>query len=180
MQLYTQRDDHRIAWFTALAITIHIAESALPSPLLGVKPGLANVITIAVLMRFGWRMAVWVSLLRVVAGSLLMGTFLSPTFMLSFSGAVASTLVLILLSQLPAGWRCSAVGYSVTSALCHMWVQFWVAYSLFIHHAGLFHLLPLLLTAALLFGMVSGVIANHLLQNLQRMEDKDLSNSVQV
>jgi hypothetical protein len=27
------------------------------------------------------------------------------------------------------------------------------------------------LTAALLFGMVSGVIANHLLQNLQRMEE---------
>lgn len=166
MQLYTQRDDHRIAWFTALAITIHIAESALPSPLPGVKPGLANVITIAVLMRFGWRMAVWVSLLRVVAGSLLIGTFLSPTFMLSFSGALASTVILSLLSQLPTRWQCSAMGYSVASALCHMLAQFWVAYSLFIHHAGLFHLLPLLLTAALVFGTVSGIIANHLVQLL--------------
>ena len=42
----TTRQDHRIAWLTALAITIHIAESALPSPLPGIKPGLANVVTI--------------------------------------------------------------------------------------------------------------------------------------
>jgi heptaprenyl diphosphate synthase len=166
MQLQTQREDHRIAWFTALAITIHIAESALPSPLLGVKPGLANVITIAVLVRFGWQMAVWVSLLRVIAGGLLMGTFLSPTFILSFSGAIASISILGLLSVLPRHWQCSAMGYSIASALCHILGQFWVAYFLFIHHQGLFHLLPILLTSALLFGMVSGIVAIRLLEIL--------------
>ncbi|MDQ3796483.1 MAG: Gx transporter family protein, partial [Pseudomonadota bacterium] len=90
MRIQTTRDDYRIAWLAALAITIHIAESALPSPLPGVKPGLANVITVITLLTFGWRAAVWVSLLRVLAGSLLIGSFLTPTFMLSFSGAAAS------------------------------------------------------------------------------------------
>jgi heptaprenyl diphosphate synthase len=160
----TTRDDHRIAWLTALAITIHIAESALPSPLPGVKPGLANVITIVTLILFGWRMAVWVNLLRVLAGSLLIGTFLSPTFMLSLSGALASSIILILLSKLP-GRGCSAIGYSVAAAMAHTIAQFWVAYWLFIQHQGLFYLLPFFMTAAFLFGIVSGVITLAILSN---------------
>ena len=83
----TTRQDHRIAWLTALAITIHIAESALPSPLPGIKPGLANVVTIVALVQYGWGTAAWVALLRVLIGSLLIGTFLSPTFLLSLAGA---------------------------------------------------------------------------------------------
>jgi len=160
----TTRDDHRIAWLAALAITIHIAESALPSPLPGVKPGLANVITIVTLILFGWRMAIWVNLLRVLAGSLLMGTFLSPTFMLSLSGALASSIVLILLSQLP-GRGCSAIGYSIAAAMTHTMAQFWLAYWLFIQHKGLFYLLPFFMTAAFLFGIISGVITLAILSN---------------
>lgn len=163
--IQTTRDDHRIAWLTALAITIHIAESALPSPLPGVKPGLANVITIAALILFGWRIAAWVNLLRVLAGSLLIGTFLSPTFILSLSGALASTVTLILLSKLP-GQGCSPIGYSIASAMAHMMAQFWVAYWLFIQHDGLFYLLPILMTAALGFGIVSGIIAIAILKKL--------------
>jgi heptaprenyl diphosphate synthase len=165
MLIQTTRDDHRIAWLTALAITIHIAESALPTPLPGVKPGLANVITIAVLIRFGWQLAAWVTLLRVVAGSLLIGTFLSPTFILSLSGALASTVILGLLNTLP-GQGCSALGYSIASAMTHTMAQFWVAYWLFIQHDGLFHLLPLLMTAALVFGIISGTIARAMLEKL--------------
>jgi len=165
LKIQTTRDDHRIAWFTALAITIHIIESSLPSPLPGIKPGLANVITIAVLILFGWRMAVWVNLLRVLTASLLIGTFLSPTFILSLSGALASTVVLIILSQLP-GKGCGPIGYSVAAAMTHIITQFWVAYWLFVQHDGLFYLLPLLMTAALIFGIVSGVIVTIMLRKL--------------
>ncbi|RKZ63501.1 MAG: heptaprenyl diphosphate synthase [Candidatus Parabeggiatoa sp. nov. 3] len=174
MLIQTTRDDHRIAWFTALAITIHIAESALPSLLPGVKPGLANVITIAVLMLFGWRMAAYVSLLRVLAGSLLIGTFLSPTFILSLSGALASIATLALLSQLP-GQGCGPLGYSIAASMTHTLAQFWVAYWLFIQHEGLFYLLPILMTAALLFGIVNGLIVfamlNTQLQGLVIIKD---------
>ena len=61
VSINTTHADHRIAWLAALAITIHIVESALPSPLPGVKPGLANVVTIVVLWRYGWAAAAWVS-----------------------------------------------------------------------------------------------------------------------
>ena len=164
-QVQTTRDDHRIAWLTALAITIHIIESALPSPLPGIKPGLANVITIVVLVLFGWRLAAWVNLLRVFAASLLIGTFLSPTFILSLSGALASTIMLSALSKLP-GRGCSPLGYGIASALSHIMAQFWVAYWLFIQHDGLFYLLPLLITAAFVFGIISGMIAFVILRKI--------------
>jgi len=160
------RDDQRIAWFSALAITIHIAESALPSPLPGVKPGLANIVTVLVLIKFGWQSAAWVNLLRVLAGSLLIGTFLSPTFILSLGGALASTSVLILLANLPQ-IPCSAFGYSIASAMAHTMMQFWLAYWLFISHDALFYLLPILMTFALIFGIINGLIALAVLKKLR-------------
>lgn len=162
MQLTTTREDHRIAWLTALAVAIHMLEAALPSPLPGIKPGLANVIVIVVLLRFGWGTAAWVSLLRVLVSGLLLGTFLSPTFLLSLGGAAAS--VLVLWPAARAGVF-GPVGCSVLAALAHMSGQFALAYQLFIPHPGLLHLLPILLTVALLFGITSGILARILLQN---------------
>ena len=165
----SSKKDHIIAWLTALAITIHIAESALPTPLPGVKPGLANVVTLVALLLWGWRVAVWISLLRVLIGSLLIGTFLTPTFFLSFSGACCSLIALALVQtwsrKVPA-IAAGPVGYSVVAAMMHMLGQFLAAYWLFIPHKALFHLLPVLMTLALIFGMVSGVIAARVVTNL--------------
>lgn len=165
--IQTTREDYRIAWLAALAITIHIAESALPSPVPGAKPGLANVVTIVCLCLYGWNSAAWVSLLRVLVGSLMLGTFLSPTFALSLSGAVASLVVLWLASKLP-GRGFSPVGYSLLAAMAHMAAQFGVAYALFIPHQGLFHLLPVLLTIAVIFGLTSGIIAKHVIDRIEK------------
>lgn len=165
MQLTTTREDHRIAWLTALAVAIHLVEAALPSPLPGVKPGLANVIVIVVLMLFGWGTAAWVSLLRVLVSGLLLGTFLSPTFALSLGGALCSVAMLWLATRGPRG-RFGPVGYSVLAALAHMAGQFAIAYALFIPHPGLLHLLPALLSLALLFGLIGGIIARIMLDAL--------------
>jgi len=167
--IQTTRDDHLIAWFTALAITIHIAESALPSPLPGVKPGLANVVTLIVLCRYGWRMAVWVALLRVLIGSVLLGTFLSPTFFLSLSGALASVVALGLgwaVSRAVPGWALGPLGFGLLAALAHMTGQFWAAYALFIPHPALLHLFPVLMTLAAVLGIVSGVLTRSVLARL--------------
>jgi heptaprenyl diphosphate synthase len=160
-----RRDDRLIAGFAALAIAIHILEAAFPSPLPGVKPGLANVVTVVVLLRYGWYTAAWVAALRVLAGSLLVGTFLSPTFIMSASGALAALLVMWLAQALAGRWL-GALGYSVCAALAHMATQLLVAWQLFIPHPALLNLAPFLLTAALVFGIVSGVIAATVLAKL--------------
>ncbi len=166
LTIQTTREDHRIAWLTALAISIHILESALPSPFPGVKPGLANVVTVVCLMLYGWNTAAWVSLLRVLVGSLFIGTFLTPTFALSLSGAIASITVLWIASRI-AGNHISAIGFSLLAAMAHMSAQFLTAYLLFIPHEGLFHLLPILLTVAIIFGLISGIIANRVIKQIQ-------------
>lgn len=167
--IQTTRNDHLIAWLAALAITIHILESGLPSPVPGVKPGLANVITIIVLCQYGWNSAAWVAILRVLVGSLVIGTFMSPTFVLSLSGALGSLIILGVangLSRYLPYWAVGAIGYSLLAAMAHMGAQFLAAYILFIPHNALFNLLPVLMTFAVIFGVVSGVIANTVLKRI--------------
>jgi len=161
--LRADREDLRIAYLAALAIAIHVAEAALPSPIPGIKPGLANVVTVAVLLRYGWRTAAWVALLRSLAGSLLVGTFLAPTFFLSFSGAMAAVTALRVLQCLPG---IGPVGLSVPAAMAHLAGQFLVAWLLFIPHPGLLAVLPPLMTAALVTGTVNGIIAAMMLHRL--------------
>lgn len=161
----------------ALAITIHVLESALPTPVPGIKPGLANVITLAAMLLWGWRVAAWISLLRVLVGSLFIGTFLTPTFLLSLSGACCSLMVLgvaYISSVKFTAFAPTAVGYGVLAAMAHMLGQFLAAYWLFIPHKALFHLLPVLMTAALIFGLLSGVITARLVSNLLS-RDKSVS-----
>ena len=53
----------------------------------------------------------------------------------------------------------SAIGYSVLASLAHMTGQFTLAWILFIPNTAIWRLFPVLLTAALLFGIISGIIA---------------------
>ena len=164
--LRSTREDHLIAALATLAIAIHVAESALPMPLPGAKPGLANVIVIVALLRYGWKTAAWVSMLRVLAGSIVIGTFLSPSFMLSLSGAVAAIAAVGLVWALrPAAL--GPIGYSVIAALAHMAAQFHVAWLLFIPHPALFGLLPILMTLALIFGLTSDIIVQAALTRMK-------------
>ena len=103
-QIQTTEDDHRIAKLAAIAIVLHMVEAVIPSPLPGVKPGIANIVTLYVLYQYGFATAAWVSILRVFASSLLLGQFLSPTFILSLSGALCSLTVMMMAIRLPTKW----------------------------------------------------------------------------
>lgn len=165
--------DRRIAGLAAVAIAIHVLEAGFPSPVPGIKPGLANVVTLIALLRHGVACAAWVAGLRVLVGSLLVGSFLTPTFWLSATGALCA------FAALATAWaigralpplRLSALGLSVIAAVAHMSGQFLAAWQLFLPHDGLLMLLPVLLGAALVFGLVSGFIALRVLAAMQRLE----------
>ncbi len=149
-------EDHQIAKMAALAIGLSLAEAAIPSPLPGIKPGLANIMTLLVLQRYGLNAAIWVSLLRVVAGSLILGTFLSPSFALSFGGALASLAALSLARHLPGAWF-GPVSLSILASFAHIGGQLAIVYLWLIPHAGVAYLVPVFGAAALLFGTVNGV-----------------------
>jgi heptaprenyl diphosphate synthase len=164
-------EDRRIARLAALAVMIHVAESVLPSPLPGIKPGLANIITLLVLFDFGLRTAAWVSLLRVLVSSLILGTFLSPTFLLSLSGALASLLALAAGRSLPG---IGPVGLAVLAALAHMAGQLGMAWLVFLPHPALWKLAPVFMGMALVFGVVSGIIAHTVMQQLNQDRESSM------
>jgi uncharacterized membrane protein len=154
--------DHHIARMAALALGLSMLDAAIPSPLPGVKPGLANIVTLIVLARYGWRTAAWVSLLRVFTGSLLLGNFLAPGFFLSLGGALCSLLALSAGRHLPAHWF-GPVTHSILAAFAHIAGQLLVVYLWLIPHTGIAYLIPVFAIAALLFGTVNGLIAAHFL-----------------
>lgn len=164
--------DRQFALYAALAVSIHLVEAGLPSPVPGIKPGLANVVTLVVLLRHGLAAAAWVTLLRVVAGSLLLGTFLGPTFMLSFAGA-SGALGALAIAHRTVPRFLGPVGYAVPAAMCHIAAQLAVARWLFIPHPGLWKLAPVLLGFATLTGIATGIITAAILARLIARQDAD-------
>jgi len=158
-------DDVRIARLAAAAIVLSVAEAAIPLPLPGVKPGLANIVILIVLLRWGWRDAVWVALLRVFAGSLLLGQFLAPGFFLSLAGSVASLAVLGVAVHLPRRWF-GTVSLSLFAAFAHIGGQLVLARLWLVPHDGVFYLVPVFALAATVFGLVNGLVAGRLMREI--------------
>ena len=169
IELSTTAEDHRIAQLAAAAIGLSLIDAAIPLPLPGVKPGLANIVTLIVLARYGWVAAAWVSGLRVIAGGLLLGQFLSPGFFMSLTGALLSLLVLGVAARLPRRWF-GPVSWSILAAFAHIGGQLLLARLWLIPHNGLFYLVPLFSVAALAFGIINGLIAARLLAELAASE----------
>lgn len=161
-QLTVTAEDRRVAWLATAAVGLSLVDAAIPSPLPGVKPGLANIVTLVVLARYGWGTAVWVSALRVLAGSLLLGFFLAPGFFLSLTGTTLSLLTLGLARHLPARWF-GPVSLSILAAFAHIGGQLLLARVWLIPHDGVFLLTPVFAAAALVFGTINGLIAAKLL-----------------
>lgn len=162
IELPVTADDRRIARLAALAIGLSVAEAAIPTPVPGVKPGLANIVILLVLLQYGWRAAAWVSALRVLAGGLLMGSLFAPGFWLSAAGAGASLAMLALARTLPRR-HFGPVSLSVLAAFGHLGGQLALAAAWLLPTAAVVKLLPIFAAAALLFGSVNGIIvARHL------------------
>jgi heptaprenyl diphosphate synthase len=162
IELPVNADDRRIARLAALAVGLSLAEAALPSPLPGIKPGLANIVILLVLLQHGWRAAAWVSALRVLAAGLLFGSLFSPGFWLSAAGALASLAVLALARHLPAR-HVGPLGLSVLAAFGHIGGQLALAGGWLLPADALRYLLPAFAAAALIFGSVNGLIVARVL-----------------
>ena len=171
IKLTTTPDDHRIAQLAAAAIGLSLIDAAIPLPLPGIKPGLANIVTLIVLSRYGWVAAAWVSGLRVFAGSLLLGYFLSPGFFMSLTGALFSLLMLAMAMRLPRRYF-GPVSWSILAAFAHIGGQLLLARLWLIPHDGLFLQLPFFAVAALGFGIINGLIAARLLEELPATESE--------
>ena len=151
----------RLSMLVACASVLQVAESLLPHPVPGIRLGLANIITVIAMVYIGPGSAIELAVLRTLVSSMVLGTFLTPTFVLSFSGGVVSALVMVLLYWLSGRGPFSfgLIGISVGGAVSHIATQVALVYVLFIRSSGVLWLWPWLVLSAVVTGVLTGVIA---------------------
>jgi len=155
--------DHQLAKLSAIAVALSLVEFFFPSPIPGVKPGIANIIILYTIFKFDLKMAIWVSIIRVFVTSIVLGSFLSPTFFLSLSGALFSLLSLIIFKNLSPKYF-SLISFSLIASLAHIIGQFVIVRLWIIPHNGIFYLLPIFIVSAFIFGLGTALVTNKLLQ----------------
>jgi len=173
------RNIHKTALLVALACALQISESLIPHPLPGLRLGLANAVTLIALVTMGWRYALEITVLRVLLSSFIMGTFMSPAFILSFFAGVTSAMVtgfFYWLSRFCGRYRLSIVGISVLGALAHNLVQFYLAYFLLVKHPGIFVFLPWLCMGAVVTGWLTGMVAGQVYLKIKERQESGLNN----
>lgn len=152
---------------TGLALGLHVFEAMIPMPtdlmIPGVKLGLANIVTLYVIMNFGTKDGIVISILRTLLGSIMSGTFMTVTFYFSFAGGVMSAIVMGLLYKY--GSRTfSMMGISLMGALTHNLAQLAVA-AMMIEQSLILIYLPVMLFAALptgaFVGLITGKVNKH-------------------
>lgn len=166
------RDRLRIAILVALAIGLHGLERMFPTPLPWLRFGFANIITLTIIVFYGLRAGLMLTLIRVLVVSLLVGTFLGPGFLLSLSGGITSTLAMgvsyVLMRKL-----LSPLGLSLIGAFTHNLTQLAVAYLLFVRRIEvILYISPVVLGVGVFTGMINGIASGMLIRGIRDEVDK--------
>lgn len=153
-----------LGMFTALGLVLGWLESLVPIyPVVpGMKIGLANLVTLLVLYRFGWKEAGCVNLLRVGLSSLLFGNF--SLFIYSLSGAGLSLFIMIFLKKTD---KFSVTGVSVAGGVMHNVGQLIMAVIL-METAVIAYYLPVLLVSGVISGLLIGLAGAFLHRHLPK------------
>ena len=151
------------AVLVALASGLQVLESFFPHPVPGVRLGLANIITMIALVRIGARAAIEISVLRVFISAMFTGTIFTPAFFIGLSGAVCSSVLMVLFykATIEKGFKIlSLTGISVLGAAAHNAAQLGVVYFVFIKSTAVLSFAPVLGISAVAAGIVTGAVAS--------------------
>lgn len=138
---------------TAIALTIHVLEAQIPMPFAGIKPGLANIVTVFTVFLLGSKDGAAVLGCRIFLGSVF-GSFSSIIY--SAAGGACAILVTIFLRKVLTHkqlWVAGALG-----AVAHSVGQM-VAAMLITATPSLFLYLPMMIAVSILSGIFTGLCA---------------------
>lgn len=154
-----------MALLTAVSLTVWVLEAQIPMPVPvpGVKPGLANVVTLAAMALLGRKEAGLILLVRIVLGSLFAGSFSAILF--SLAGGLLAWAVMALTLGLFEEKRLWVV--SVFGALAHNAGQLLAAAAV-TKTAGIFWYAPPLVAAAVITGVFTGIAAVYLVKAVKK------------
>ena len=152
--------------FVGLALAINLAEAQLPPILPGVKPGLANAVSLVALVLLGWKEALAVTVLRITLASIFSGNLLIMAC--SVTGGLMSTTLMILLYQ-KKRQSLSLPVISVAGAITHNIGQLLVI-AIIIGNLKIYLYLPILLISGIITGYFVGLLCNSLCKRLVKIQ----------
>lgn len=176
MEIACMQDTRKMVYISllvAMSIVLHALETMIPLPSPWIKLGLSNIASLLALILLGFQEAIIVTLLRVVIGSILFGTFLSPTFMLSLAGGISSIIVMGLFYKYFLK-SFSLISVSFLGAYTHTTAVILLVYYFIIPHKELFYLFPIFLLFSACTGVINGIIANKLVNKLEKERSLNL------
>lgn len=152
----------QLALLLALAIVLRLAENLLPSllPLPGARLGLANIMTIFVLVRYGTNKAGVFLTARLLLVGLLSTGLGTPGFLIGLGGA---TLSFVFMSWSAERHWLTPTGLGLLGAATHNCGQIIMAMHL-MQSAALISYLPFLILLGIPTGLLTGFLAGKLLQ----------------
>ena len=154
-----------LAMFSVIALTIFTAESMIGPivPIPGIKLGLANIVTLLVLVLYGPKEAVFVLIVRILLGSMFGGQMIS--FFYSLSGGILCWLVMSLISAL---LKKKFLVISMCGAAAHNIGQI-LAAIVITHSISVVAYLPVLMLSAMITGCFTGLVAQVCAKRLQKI-----------
>lgn len=150
-----------ISLYATIALTLFVVEAMIPIPVPvpGVKLGLSNIVTLAALLFLGRRAAGMILFVRIMLGALLVG---APS-MLLFSGTGGAFAFVIMIIALKITSREQIWVVSILGALAHNTGQLLMA-AWYLKTTAIFAYAPILLISAVVTGVFTGLVAQHLLR----------------
>lgn len=159
---------HKISFLSimlALAIVLGYVESFIPSPVPGVKLGLANLVVLILLYSCPFYEAFLISILRVFIVSLLRGSIFQMPFYMSLAGAISSYLIMCLAYFVfeKKLHFITIYGVSLLGAFIHSLAQVAIA-AIFVEHGfTTFYYFPFIVLFSLASGLLTSFLADKLL-----------------
>lgn len=147
--------------FTAMAIALNMIENLLPLPL-GIRFGMAHIISLCVVRLYGIKWMWIVNMLRVFVAGLLSGMLMSYPWLMSLGGVLLSSLMLTFLTY----YDCSLMFTGVLCAIAHNVGQI-IVLSFFVSSAAFVPYLAVMTAAAIITGIMTGMIAETVLDRLR-------------
>lgn len=146
----------------ALALVLSYIEAQIPAfvAISGIKVGLANIVVVFALYKFGLKEALLISVFRVVLSALMFGSVMSLAY--SAAGAFLSLLGMVILKKLNL-FSCVAV--SVVGGVLHNLGQILMA-CLVLETNVVVYYLPFLILSGTIAGVVVGLVAALVLKRL--------------
>lgn len=154
-----------LSLYTALALIIFTVESALPAltPLPFIKLGLANVVTLIVLVLYSWKDALIVLFLRIFLASVFAGQMVYMIY--SLCGGLFCFFADCFINRIVKGKYIYIT--SIFGAVFHNLGQIMAA--VFMVGTGILPYLPYMMISGIITGLFTGILANLLVCRLKNI-----------